>query len=569
MFDSPLHDWTPGDITAFGWPWHGRADTTMPSGGSVTLTLSNGQKIPIRGYVAGYAPTMPGALQLFKDPRAQKLTRTPEQAAADASQGVEWRPEVLYSPQARILYGSQEIAQQGSLSELTWLYHDGERNWLAALDREKITLHPMPVISRDRSKDLYGDTKLSERVEILVPWSTVADSDQINGFMFLDATQTGNRLLVGSWLFPMTIPYDFDQIYNSSKYYETGWPQTQFPSLIYEIELTKEIVDEKPVYKAVPRHIWSTLEAGGNWHTVPEPEGERAYLRGEVSRTGAGTEEDPFRGTASFPVVRSANAGWYVGMNTSHGTWLKGGVVSAYYQGDKIEMVTLDLTYEAGDEGTGGGGGRTISKSTFTTEYNIEPGEYAIDFFVDIKGHTNVRATLNMGGHSASVQFNRTSKQSFRQSEGGYFYGIANGGPMNLNGTGSVQWTLTVGGKVIESASASFFLGSSSAMDDVGMGAGNNSISFWTGGTAVEKYEGTRQVLFFPIRYSNDVFGLGIALVDNANKVTTIRGDIITRTGVIPRFEKTAAPIRTRLFASHNPLTGETIVDSLNPVFWI
>lgn len=185
MFDSPVHDACPGEITACGWPWHGRLDYTVGAASPV-LTLPNGVTATLKWFpnvVAAYDWHQHGTLLRFRDPRAIDVERTPEQLAADAERGIEWRADVLYGPREGLVYGIGPKTRQPR----SWLYHDGVTNWRArVLANAQIRLsHLLFVIGRARQPDQQHDIVVSKP----------SGSPALGELVVIDALPDGSRVL--------------------------------------------------------------------------------------------------------------------------------------------------------------------------------------------------------------------------------------------------------------------------------------------------------------------------------------------------------------------------------------
>lgn len=189
MFDSPAHDACPGEITVCGWPWHGRLDYTVGSASPV-LTLPNGVTTTLPWFptaVAMYDWHQHGTLLRFRDPRATDVERTPEQLAADAERGIEWRADVLYGPREGLVYGIGPTTRQSR----GWLYHDGASNWrVTVFAASQIRLSQLLfVVGRKRQPDV--------RRNIVV--SRPAGAPALTELVVIDALPDGSRVLLARY----------------------------------------------------------------------------------------------------------------------------------------------------------------------------------------------------------------------------------------------------------------------------------------------------------------------------------------------------------------------------------
>ena len=180
MFDSKFAEFCPGMITVAGWPWHGLA--WAPYGQLASITLPNGSTIHPAGQTRDvtssfYQPA--GTVLRFKDPRAPDVVRTPEQLADDEEKGIEWRNEVLVNPRSGILYG------KATTTQLSWIYHDGERNWLATAGQTSVRLAEL----------LIGNVA-REPVIKTIPITVVTDGVSFVANEIVDATIDGAKVII-------------------------------------------------------------------------------------------------------------------------------------------------------------------------------------------------------------------------------------------------------------------------------------------------------------------------------------------------------------------------------------
>ncbi|MFV3388403.1 hypothetical protein ACNFCJ_23855 [Pseudomonas sp. NY15364] len=189
MFDSPVNDSCPGEITVCGWPWHGRVDYTVSSDSPV-LTLPNGvtTRLPWAPTpVAAYEWHQHGTLLRFRDPRAPDVERTPEQLAADAERGIEWRADVLYGPREGLVYGIGPTTRQPR----SWLYHDGTMNWrvtVSAAGQLRLA-QLLIVVGRTRRPDVWHSVVVDR------PSGAPALTD----LAVIDALPDGSRVLLARY----------------------------------------------------------------------------------------------------------------------------------------------------------------------------------------------------------------------------------------------------------------------------------------------------------------------------------------------------------------------------------
>lgn len=189
MYDSPLHDFMPGDVKVFGWPWHGRLDGEK----GLTLTLPNGDVIT----AIGKSLTVTKGIQRFRDPRAKATPRTEDEQGADLAAGISWRPDVLFDYRLGLVHGSTEWADTVDRAA-RWIYSDGSTVWMASLFRDsdgpKLKLVPAPAITRDKSNQ-YDNEALWKTITLEVD----ADDDaMLSGFTIADAKLDGSSAIFSS-----------------------------------------------------------------------------------------------------------------------------------------------------------------------------------------------------------------------------------------------------------------------------------------------------------------------------------------------------------------------------------
>lgn len=269
MFDSPVNDSCPGEITVCGWPWHGRVDYTVSSDSPV-LTLPNGVTTTLPWFptaITAYDWHQHGTLLRFRDPRAPDVERTPEQLAADAERGIEWRADVLYGPREGLVYGIGPTTRQPR----SWLYHDGTMNWRSTVfAASQIRLSQVSfVIGRKRQQDV--------RRNIVVARPSGAPA--LTDLVVIDAAPDGSRVLLARYR-SADIPWgvgsaDFVQS-------ELGaWCGMPFD--FWELRITHDA--ETDTYSAGLFSVMGAEDVAGEYEELP-PDGVEARLRGDQENVG-------------------------------------------------------------------------------------------------------------------------------------------------------------------------------------------------------------------------------------------------------------------------------------------
>lgn len=196
MFDSPIHDWIPGDEYLFGDPYHGKI--TAQKDTMATLTLPNGEQLEYPVYIFS-GQGSPG-LQWFRDPRATATERTPEQKKEDEKKGIEWRPDVLFDYRLKTVYRRGDWASQAG-GPTCWLFSDGAACYMAtmredrATSRAQVQLVPAPIFARKPNK-WFGDDELREKLTTTI--SADPEPAKYTSFDVVDTVRDGSRAILCS-----------------------------------------------------------------------------------------------------------------------------------------------------------------------------------------------------------------------------------------------------------------------------------------------------------------------------------------------------------------------------------
>lgn len=253
MFDSALHDWTPGDEFLFGVPWHGKVQA-RPGEYELSIWLPNGQFAP---YPANDVLTAKGC-QWFRDPRAKPVERTPEQQAEDKKLGVEWRPDVLFDYAQRHVHLRSEW-EQSIPADTKWLYSDGEQVFMVGIfggeSSRTLRLSPQPILRRSPEEDVR-DRSLHEVIPLTE--TVKAEWGYVGQLEISDTTRDGSRVLLSSGARNEYVSYLYDP---------DGGPTKERPGARwFELVISTEVDDEtgKRTHKAHLTEInleWSSTQS--------------------------------------------------------------------------------------------------------------------------------------------------------------------------------------------------------------------------------------------------------------------------------------------------------------------
>lgn len=222
MFDSKINRHALGKIGLFGWPWHGLVTQKEEGSTQMSVTLPNDETIDLKAYFRSQfmggenAFAQPGTVLRFRDPRAQDAERSVEQLEKDQVAGIEWRPDVLYSPGERLLYGMTDRARYGQ----GWIWHDGLNNWIVIFTNVANQLYLRCLSDRrqpSRHVNITGQLLNTSRTNII------------------DALPDGAGIIVGAgW-----IPEEYNRDERTDGHgYQSGAHVAEYSS-IYEIKINK------------------------------------------------------------------------------------------------------------------------------------------------------------------------------------------------------------------------------------------------------------------------------------------------------------------------------------------
>ena len=420
MFDSPINDWSPGRIKLFGWPWHGSLE---PAGaGIVRLQLPNGSGINLEAQLDDSESANAGTLQLFQDPRATATERTAAELAADVAAGREWRPQVLFSPPACIIYGNNRYRNR-TRGDCRWLYHDGERNWIASLSPSMATLSLIPLlpISRKPSDDI---TQIDQQIVAIAVSRDFPLGGEANMFAFIDATTDGARAIVARYATAA-----LGGIVGNTRSFSYGQPVEY-----YEVALSRPVSGTPSAVISVLR---SAAEVAGTW--VPPTTNaedkvalvslEMNWQRGDVVIPDAVQPVYNWTTAMSFEAIgdspdpsRIKRIPWgFQGSSPVNSGGLKGRIIGLWYSGGGVEEATMDIDYSS-----------SVSASAIGTSSSIS-GQLIVDGS-DVSGLPGGAYLLGGG-----VRINKTGTASGSASQ-------------SVIGHMSVTITLSAGGDVFSTA---------------------------------------------------------------------------------------------------------------------
>lgn len=264
MFDSPLHDWTPGKPVLFGFPYHGRVDFAASGSSSIlpTIRLPNGSILNLpRRPTGGAASFLTGQVLRFRDPRAKEVERSAEDQAADRAAGREWRPDALYHPGMGWVQGRPVSSQD------FFVYHDGAKNWMAEFTATK-RLIAVPTLSRRSQPEIIY-------YEVDYPAGQPDLSQQFN---LIDALPDGSKAI-------------FATVYKTPKSGDIfgDYDEACFnhPIAFWELSLSHK----DGVYRGVMQLLRTVEQTAGTVYSEKYPRLPRKSLDVSVSWTDVGVDE--------------------------------------------------------------------------------------------------------------------------------------------------------------------------------------------------------------------------------------------------------------------------------------
>lgn len=547
MFDSPIHDWYPGDQYLFGCPYHGKI--TSDKAGNLTLNLPNGQKLKYPGYV--FTTQGSSGLQWFRDPRATATERTPEQKKEDEQKGIEWRPDVLFDFDLRDVYGRRDWSYV-QYAEAQWLFSDGAACYMVNIVRDaisstpRVVLVPAPVLSRKPNKPFYDD-ELREKLETSI--SVDEDAFQYTSFKVADTVRDGSRAIVyGGNIALMGVswkPSPNGTVSTPSAYW-------------FEVAITTQ-VDEKTGKRT---HAASITQLNKGYRL-------EFFNQGVGSFTGLWfSTNSETRSTSTMTETRHYSTYWRsetTNYNDSRGMVQAGvngssvygyrshNAVAGYYYNEDGEPQKIAFEIEVS----------TTTSASATLSGDYQDGEwvsYAPDYVEQVvkppagvtrgsgQGRTVDVATWRISGPSGSTSIRAVSTTTATDES---IVDVVNGLRGN-HGTRTTTQSLTVDGAVIHTASHFQDLGDSLA--------GSGGSNYPPGSSFIDFFDG--HTYRFGVRFLGaNAWQTVLAKTSNDLKTTewTQTGAILHPSG--PHGAATRYPGEAPdLYVSYNPITGEFAV---------
>ncbi|PKM30238.1 MAG: hypothetical protein CVV07_07420 [Gammaproteobacteria bacterium HGW-Gammaproteobacteria-11] len=327
MFDDRFTWHMPGQISHFGLPWHGLALQSAPQVPSqqYILTLPNARQLPV-----GFAPVaghggISGASYRYKDPRAYVPELDPvEQAQADEA-GAVWRADMLMPYR----YGTT------GTNSIVLMYFDGTQGWRINFTNQLLaepTLQVRGTLTLGLPQTFPADPPLyTSAVNSLnaLPAYRSALAGVALGWTVLDATEQGDRILIGIAGFPEYYGYR-GRLYEVWEYRLSGAGEEitaerellwSHDDLIDDYEFTDDLPDGPPYEGPRGAPYWkvdSTTPSGVNIVTDFEFEVQPISFA-----SGSPNFYAPFARTVTRKIP--------------------GRVVGAYYLEGAIKYITLDV----------------------------------------------------------------------------------------------------------------------------------------------------------------------------------------------------------------------------------
>lgn len=550
MFDSPIHDWIPGDEYLFGDPYHGKI--TANKDAIATLTLPNGEQIQYPAYIFS-GQGSPG-LQWFRDPRATTTERTAEQKKEDEKKGIEWRPDVLFDYRLKMVYRSGEWASQAG-GPACWIFSDGAACYMATMRedpatyRTRVELVPAPILARKPNKR-YGDDELRQKLATTIN----ADPDAITytSFTVVDTVRDGSRAILCSGQVP------------TSQYGGVGWRPTPSgavampPAYWFEVVIETQ-VDEKTGERTHTATL-TQLNKGFRLEFIDDG-GESASLWFAVRVTASETtaEADGGSTTVTSYGMDQGHGDWRMpgdavraGVNGSHRNGLQthNGVAGYFYdENGRPEAVTFAASAISNFSGSASVSGNFQDNITHTDREGntrvIRPGSASASG--SGSATLNAVARLEIKGRLASASIVMSFAATFTDAPVSDLYGTR-----SENGKISWSQSLTVDGQVIKTLTGSrSYPGLWSAPTWSFFGVGIDGGVFMDGEIYRIGYQQLANNIFRPVASKMD---------DQVrNPVISWAGRIRYPRGVYGEFKQYPGYLPDT-FVSENPITGEFVV---------
>ncbi|WP_263147914.1 hypothetical protein [Pseudomonas sp. RIT-PI-AD] len=540
MIESPLDDHDPGQVVRFGWPYHGRMFMPDVFGG-VTYLQAGPVTIPLPKVYSRDRRAQPGSCFRFRDPRAQEYV-----PSYKPPPGVRWQADVLCSP-AGVVYCKRQFATVHA----NWVFHDGERNWIAEwVGAGEISFTSTPVIWRE-------DHRPGDAVEQRFLTPTVIDPD--DGFSYagtvsvlVDVTAQGNRAL-----FALYAPEDARE--------EAPLNRCRLPLKMYELVIGR---DSDGVMQAT----YTCIRGSAAMMLV-----RREYKPAIIRTTGlllnhwwgdGGVYVDDGE-PATYAFFEEPSSSAYVTNITPEQapSWTR--IVSMYYdaQGTPHE-IRLDVDTHIEEGATFAYGVDSFDPGGFNTapsvlDYRtVESRSGSMSATVTLTRAGEVVSTMSISG-SASWVRTRMHHET-----------LPSGNPQPVPETleGAYQYSVRVDGAV--------------AGEVKGDGPDSVTVAAFQANLAKSVFElpfmligrDTNEFPAFQIevaRYSSSMLAFGV--LDAARKEqkgpwTRYRYSVFTVThpgGTLPGRHDYGLGWAGELFGSYNPSTGEAVRDSDIPVTWV
>lgn len=591
MFDSAFADWMPGRPALFGFPFHGRVDwpriaTAQPP----ILTLPNAQQIQLGEHLGYLHPGIrefeqTGNVIRFKDPRSTPPERSPDELAADATRGIEWRDSALVHPRTRTVHGLRLFG-----NDAWWVYSDGETVWGAYNGFGGMYLYPQPTISRR-----------PQPPRIIIPIDTSGVVPNGAGVpliqVVIDAVPDGSRVLIARFGEGLsTMPAG---AYATPSPSGKAWYHT--PLDFVEIEITRG----EDGHQAVMRSVFTEDDVAGTVLPYEEPELDKSWRKLEIGserislisgtytwrvtlEPGVETApEPPFGVTTAVPQVGE--------FSIEHG--FRDRIVGAYYRPDgSVASVTVSRVTDTSYTGTP----LTLTSSQTAVMYaessredrwelSVSPGvmEYT---YVASKEWDSATALefKNDGVVVERATFSETLTETATWSASSVWW--ASAGDVGIDETttssrvytAAGDWAVRMDGQLLKSAAHSSE--ESSSADGVAFLPSLAQVwgsipppavdGPWSRFRSVDEDGHPVYIALGSVSYCA-LMPAACALAYPAPGDSTIEHEWWVGNGSLPfsgglhtGFTTGTGPM-TEIFGSYNPVTGQFIRDAANPVSWV
>lgn len=591
MFDSAFADWMPGRPALFGFPFHGRVDWPRVSTAQPPiLTLPNARQIRLGEHLGYSHPGIrefeqTGNVIRFKDPRSTPPERSPDELAADAARGIEWRDSALVQPRTRTVHGLRLFG-----NDAWWVYSDGESVWGVYRESGGLYLYPQPTISRRAQPPrifIPIDTSGVVPLDAGVPITQVV----------IDAVPDGSRVLIARFGEGLsTMP---EGAYATSSPSGKAWRHT--PLDFVEIEITRG----EDGHQAVMRSVFDRDETAGEVILRDTPALKQAVYRFELTGAVNKGPKNPGSSTHIWELTYEVEFGATSGTGNFHPYAIIGSysieygyrnrIVSAYYRPNgTIAKVTASAITSETHSCPGVSGSGTTAVVTCEGDAEVPDGitlttdTLSLTASMSLTQGTTTAFELKNDGAIVGTGYLEISGSHSWSNEWSGIFGSDGfiSGPGRSSGQSSVtfsrQWQLEIdgtsigGGSTTEDDSYEYSdLGPSFSYVRHVLSTWNPSRGAYAEFNVRDSSDRSLRALLGPVSYCalmpavlGAIYPASGSNAGTTNTYAIGNGSLPFSGGLHTGFTTGTGPM-TEIFGSYNPVTGQFIRDAANPVSWV